>query len=151
MKKIAILLTLIPLLIASCQRDDFCIDPITPHLVIRFYDSNNPDNYKAVTGLTVRAEGKEILENYNNISTDSLAIQLDPAEDFTIYHLSTSTSTDIIRINYLRKEIYISRSCGYKYNFTELDLIDVTNNWIKNTEITNQTVENETEHIKILH
>ena len=136
---------------ASCQKDDFCIDPITPDLVIRFYDNTDPENYKSVSELTVWAEGKEVLENYNNISTDSLAIQLDPAEDFTIYHLSLNGVEDHITINYLRNEVFVSRSCGYKYNFTELDLTNVSNNWILNTEITNQTVENETEHIKILH
>jgi len=151
MKKIVILFTLITILIASCQKDDFCVDPITPHLIIRFYDNANPDNYKKVTDLKVWAEGKEILENYDDVSTDSLAIQLDPAQDFTIYYLSSSTSNDTIRINYLKNDIYVSRSCGYKYNFTELELSNVTNNWIKDTEITNQTVENETEHIKILH
>lgn len=151
MKKHLILFTILISLITSCQKDDFCINPVTPNLIIRFYDNNNPDEYKAVSGLTVWAEGKDILENYNNVSTDSLAIQLDPAEDFTIYHLSSSNSDDIITIDYLRNEIFVSRSCGYKYNFSELDLENASNNWIISTEITNETVENETEHIKILH
>ncbi len=136
---------------ASCQKDDFCIDPITPNLVIRFYDDAEPDDYKSVFNLTVWADGKDTLENYNNVSTDSLAIQLDPSEDFTIYHLSADGIEDQITINYLRNEVFVSRSCGYKYTFTELNLTNVSNNWILNTEITNQTVENETEHIKILH
>ena len=143
----ATLLTLT--ILASCQKDDFCVDPITPNLVIRFYDNTDPEDYKKVSGLTVWADG--LGEVYTDVSTDSIALQLDPAEDFTIYHLSTATGEDQITINYLRNEVFVSRSCGYKYNFTELDLTDVSNNWILNTEITNETVENETEHIKILH
>lgn len=149
MKKHLILFTILISLITSCQKDDFCIDPVTPNLIIRFYDNDNPDEYKAVSGLIVWAEGLE--EIYSNVSTDSIAIPLDPAEDFTLYHLTSSNGEDTITINYLRNEIFVSRSCGYTYNFTELELNNVTNNWIINTEITNETVENETEHIKILH
>lgn len=143
---LAILITII-----SCQKDDFCTDPITPNLVIRFYDNENPDEYKKVTGLTVSAEGKEGHPDYINVSTDSVAIPLDPAEDFTIYNFTTETGNDQITINYFRNEVFVSRSCGYIYNFSELNLINVSNTWILGTEITNETVENETEHIKILH
>ena len=136
-------------LISSCQKDDFCVDPITPNLVIRFYDNANTDNYKKVSGLTVWAEG--LGELYTDVSTDSIAIPLDPAKDFTVYNLKSSTGEDQITINYLRQEVFVSRSCGYIYNFKELDLTNVSNNWILNTEITNSTVKNETEHIKILH
>ncbi len=149
MKKYLILIVITLTIITSCQKDDFCIDPVTPNLIIRFYDNNNPDEYKAVSGLTVWADERE--EIYSNVSTDSIAIPLDPSENFTIYHLSSSNSDDTITIDYLRNEIFVSRSCGYKYNFSELDLENVSNNWIISTEITNETVENETEHIKILH
>ena len=149
MKKYLILIVITLTIITSCQKDDFCIDPVTPNLIIRFYDNNNPDEYKAVSGLTVWADERE--EIYSNVSTDSIAIPLDPAKDFTLYHLTSSNGEDTITIDYLRNEIFVSRSCGYTYNFTELELNSVTNNWIINTEITNETVENETEHIKILH
>ncbi len=133
----------------SCQKDDFCVDPAARHIINRFYDNANPDKYKKVTGLTVFAEG--LGELYSNTTTDSIAIQLDPAQDFTIYNLTTETGNDQITINYLRNEVFVSRSCGYKYNFSELNLTDVSNTWIIDTEISKETVDNETEHIKILH
>lgn len=144
-------LVAIIVLMASCQKDDICVEPITPYLVIRFYDNANPDTYRNVSGLTIKAEGKEVLEKYNNVTTDSIALQLDPAVNFTTYHLTSSKGEDIITIDYLRNEVFVSRSCGYKYNYSELYLSGVSNNWIKNTEITNENVTNETEHIKILH
>lgn len=149
MKKYFYTTLIVLTLMLSCQKDDFCVDPITPNVVIRFYDNANPDNYKKVSGLTVWAEG--LGELYTNVSVDSIAIPLDPAEDFTIYNLKSSTGEDQITINYLRKEVFVSRSCGYKYNFNEVNLTNVTNTWIIGTEITKETVENETEHIKILH
>ena len=150
MKK-GLFLTLIILmtLIVSCQKDDFCTDPITPKLVIRFYDNANPNDYKKVIGLTVFAEG--LGELYTKVSTDSIAILLDPAQDFTVYNLTTEAGNDQITINYVRNEVFVSRSCGYKYNFSELNLTNVSNTWVLGTEITNETVTNETEHIKILH
>ncbi|PHR72208.1 MAG: hypothetical protein COA67_05205 [Lutibacter sp.] len=149
MKKHILPIVAIIILIVSCEKDDICIDPVTPQLVIRFYDNDNPTEYKSRTDLYVWAEGKDSI--YNDVSTDSIALPLNPAEDFTIYHLSSNDIDDTITINYTREEVFVSRSCGFKYNFNTLTLTDVTNNWIVSTEITNQTVENETEHIKILH
>lgn len=149
MKKHLLTIIAIFILIISCQKDDICIDPVTPNLIIRFYDNDNPTEYKSVSDLYVWAEDLDTL--YNDATTDSIAIPLNPSQDFTMYHLSSGTTQDDIIINYSREEVFVSRSCGFKYNFNDLSLSDVTNNWILNTEITNQTVENETEHIKILH
>ena len=149
MKKLLIPILAIITLIISCQKDDICIDPVTPNLIIRFYDNDDPTEYKSVSNLFVWAEDLDTI--YEGVSTDSIAIPLNPAQDFTIYHLSSGTIQDDITIDYTRNEVFVSRSCGYKYNFSDLNLSGVTNNWILNTEITNQTLEDETEHIKILH
>jgi len=149
MKKYILSTLLLLAFITSCQRDDFCIDPVTPNLVIAFYDNNNPDKLKKTTDLTVWAEGKE--EIYTKASVDSILIPLDPNNDITTYHLSLATVEDEITITYTRKEVFVSRSCGYKYNFENLAVPNNTTNWILNTEITQQTVKNETEHIKILY
>ncbi len=151
MKKYLIALIILTLSIASCEKDDFCIDATTPNLVIRLYDINNPLNYKTASHLYIWAEGKDTLVNYKDVSLDSIALPLDPSQDFTTYHLSSNDTEDTITINYMRNEIFVSRSCGYKYNFNNLNISGVTNNWILNTQTTNQTVDNETEHIKILH
>lgn len=148
MKKLLISIIIFTTVI-SCQKDDICIDPVTPKLVIRFYDNDNPTTYKSVPNLYVWAQDLDSI--YVNKTTDSIAIPLNPADDFTIYHLSSGTTQDDITINYSRNEVFVSRSCGFKYNFDNLNLTDVSNNWIINTEITNQTVEDETEHIKIYH
>ncbi len=149
MKKTIASLIVFITLITSCQKDDFCIDQTTPQLIIRFYDDAEPTEYKSATGLYVWANELDTI--YNNVSTDSIAIPLNPSIDFTVYHLTSETIEDKFTINYNRKEIFVSRSCGYKYNFENINLTEINNNWILNTEVTNQTVENETEHIKILH
>lgn len=148
MKKLFILVFSI-VVISACQRDDFCIDPITPNLVIRFYDSENEDLLKNAIDLTVWADGRE--ELYTNITTDSIAIPLDPNSDMTLYHLSSEEIEDQITLLYTRKEVFVSRSCGFKYDFESLSFEDATNNWIEEIQITNENVTDETEHVKILH
>lgn len=149
MRKTIFPLLSIVLLAISCQKDDICIEPVTPKLVIRFYDDEEPTEYKSVENLTVWADGYANL--YNEATTDSIAIPLNLAEDFTVFHLKSDTSEDEITINYTRNEVFVSRSCGYKYDFKELNLSNISNNWIIGTEVTNSTVDNETEHIKIIH
>ena len=135
--------------IVGCQVDDFCVDPVTPNLVIGFYANENPDIMKRVSSLYVWAEGRDTL--YENISADSIIMPLDPAEDFTTYFLSSEDIVDQITISYDRKEVFVTRSCGFKYNFEEVSISDITYNWIIDTEVVNQTIIDETEHIKIYH
>lgn len=149
MKKYFLVTLIVFTLFTSCIKDDFCVDPITPNLVISFYDNDSPDNLKRTTDLTVWAEGKE--ELYTSASLDSILIPLDPVNDMTVYYLSLADVEDEITITYTRKEVFVSRSCGFKYNFENLEVPINTDNWILDIQITNQTVENETEHIKILY
>ena len=149
MKKYFLVTLIIFTLFTSCIKDDFCIDPITPNLVISFYDNDNPDNLKTTTDLTVWAEGLE--ELYTEVDVDSILVPLDPGNDITVYHLKLADVEDEITITYTRNEVFVSRSCGFKYNFENLEIPNNTNNWIIDTQITNQTVEDETEHIKILY
>jgi hypothetical protein len=54
----AIFLTLLASwLIFSCEKDDICLEGTqgTPRLIIKFYDAENPEVLKTVSGLQVRA------------------------------------------------------------------------------------------------
>ena len=53
MKKYYLSLSLIVLLISSCEKDDFCIEPITPNMIIRFYNATNITQTKPVEDLSV--------------------------------------------------------------------------------------------------
>ena len=74
MKKYYLFLSFFSLLIIGCEKDDFCIDPITPNMIIRFYDATNTLETKSVTNLTVQPEGLE--EIYSNVSLDSITVPL---------------------------------------------------------------------------
>ena len=41
MKNYYFFLMLLLMLNSSCEKDDFCIEPITPKMIIRFYNATN--------------------------------------------------------------------------------------------------------------
>ena len=157
MRKYYLLLTLIALLVSSCEKDDFCIEPITPNMVIRFYNATNITQTKPVEDLSVTPEGFD--ELYSNANLDSILIPLDVTSNQIIYNLSSESNIDIITINYDVEEVFVSRSCGFKAIFDNVSVTsDVSNDWIigltetlENT-ITIPTIDNETAaHVKIFH
>lgn len=134
----------------SCEKDDICVENTTPKLIIRFKDFSNPTNNKTVPSLTVFAENKENL--YTNEALDSIAIPLDLSNNFTNFIFQSGTVSDTLNLNYTINDIFVSRSCGYKSNFQNLEITSITANWIKNTTINNATIDNETTaHIIIYH
>lgn len=153
MKKLFILLLFIFAGFSSCERDDICIDDITPHLIIRFYDVTDTTLVKSVNQLSVKL--LDIEANYlSNNNTDSIALPLISSEDVTRFVLTNETNSDTITVNYLPEAVFVGRSCGFKSIFNDLDLqvTDDGENWIQSFKIITQQVENETSaHVKIFH
>lgn len=136
--------------LTNCEKDDICIDTTTPKLIIVFYDNAITDKKTAVTSLTVWAEGKGNL--YESKSLDSIAIPLDLNQNRTTYILDNKSFKDTIAFTYDRKDIFVSRSCGYKTIFENFQIESRSSNWIKNDTIKNTTIENETAaHLTIFH
>ena len=157
MKKNYFFLLLITLLVSSCEKDDFCIDPITPNMIIRFYDATNPLETKVVTDLSLNPEGLEDL--YTSTSLDSILIPLDVTSNQIIYNFSTGTNIDVLTIDYEVEEVFVSRSCGFKAIFNNVTITsDPSNDWILglttslDNTITITTIENESAaHVQIYH
>lgn len=149
MKKYSLLLFILIVALTNCEKDDICIEATTPNLIIKFYDTNNPETSKAVSSLTVTANEKEDI--YTSVSLDSIVIPLNLSENSTTYKFQSGTKTDTIIFNYDRKDVFVSRSCGYKTVFENFTM-QTSNNWIKSYVINNSTIENETNaHINIYH
>lgn len=150
MKKYITIVVIAIFTILSCEKDDICIENTTPSLIIRFYDNDLPTEVKGVENLTVWINGKDSI--YLNQTLDSIVLPLDLTQDHTLYKLSANLIEDEIDLSYERNDIFVSRSCGYKTIFENLQIASSTSNWIKNIEITNLTIENDTAaHITIFH
>jgi len=153
--------TFLIILILSCEKDDFCIlTPVTPNLVIRFHDVDDEDETKEVDSLYVWAEGMDSIYNYttSSVGIDSIALPLNTLSENTVYHLAQGTSLlDTFTISYTTEEEYVSRSCGFRVIFNNIELDNNTegneDSWISSFTPNTLTTINEQEsaHVKIYH
>jgi len=150
----------------SCERDDICVDDITPHLIIRFYNYEIPDELRTVMDLKVNIEGIE--GDYTNETigtfTDSIAVPLRVDQNNTSIVLTlmgnelagTEDNPDTISLVYSQQDLFVSRSCGYKtiYNNAEVTVKEDGDNWIKELETKTETfdiIDEKAAHVKIYH
>lgn len=160
-KNILYLLGLI-LIFSSCEKDDICLLPTTPKLILRFYDNANPSSFKSVERFSAVAESKGIDSLFVSRNLDSIAIPLNVNATKTVYTLKTNTVSgnkadnkfEKITINYTTEDVFVSRSCGFKTIFKNVTITS-DNVWFKSLTLnptTLTTIENETAaHVKIFH
>ena len=165
MKKI-VFLTLSLLLALSfwnCEKDDICAEgtPVTPRLIIEFYDAANPTVLKNVTNLGIIEPTFTEGIPFNGVS--KIQVPLRTTADITTLNFTQNGSDtdtandniDAITFNYERINEYVSRACGYKTLFYLNDINPIVltadgNNWIQNIEVMQPNIENENEvHVKI--
>jgi hypothetical protein len=167
MRKIFLVLSFVLLIITSCEKDDFCIqNPVTPNLVLRFYNDTSRETLKNARLLSVWAEDensvhKDTLADYTSVSTDSIAIPLNSLTSETIYHLKINNEDGAeadnqyttFTIKYTPEEKYVSRSCGFQVIFNDVSFASDNANWIKDfTPETLTTIDNQnTAHVQIFH
>lgn len=161
MKK-SLLIVLLFLSFFACEKDEICIDPITPNLIIRLYDIADGTTIKSVANLQIKNIDQDSIFNNNITATDSITIPLNINQDSTTYVFTINTddaaltNSDTLKISYSREPVFVSRSCGFKTVFKNisLSLTSDTNNWIQSVIFIDpkNTIENETKaHVKILH
>lgn len=165
MKKIPLLfIYLLIITFSSCEKDDICdaSTSTTPKLIIEFYDILNPIVKKNVTNLAVKEINTSSSLVFNG--TSKIKIPLKTNLDLTKYSFilnSTDTAIDnedFLQFNYTRQNLFVSRACGFKTNFTlnpttpfiKTETSTTDGYWIQNVEIitSNITTENEI-HVKI--
>lgn len=152
MKKNSVLFFLISVFFFACEKDDFCTqNPVTPNLILRFYDDLDREALKNVESFYVWAEGKDTI--FENVSTDSIYIPLNSLATETVYNLSTENTINKFTIKYTPKEKYVSRSCGYSVVFNEVTFTSNSSTWIKDfTPSSLTTINNQnTAHVQIFH
>jgi len=144
----------------SCEKDDICIEENTPHLIIRFYDNLDATSTKEVEQLKVTV--KNSLDQEIQIgeikTTDSIVVPLNVDLDYTEILLSKNTNgtndnVDSFTLNYIQNEVFVSRSCGYKILYEDIQPINpVANDWIENISRNNTNIDNEAAaHLSIFH
>lgn len=176
MKKIISILLLFAFGFSSCEKDDICDGntPTTPRLVITFYDDIDPTTPASVINLKVEGEGEDTPIVFNSgavgdaqylANTNKISLPLKTNGDTVTYKFTynassenpTARNVDYLTFNYTRENIYVSRACGFKMNFTLDPLAPYVyedpdgNNWMLNITVKNRNIvsENET-HLDII-
>jgi hypothetical protein len=163
MKKIYLFLVIIAFSLFGCEKDDICSDETTPRVIIEFYNISNPTVKLNVTNLKVTGiDESEDLDVFSGVS--KIELPLKNTNDITRYSFTLNSTNvnlkneDILEFNYTRKEVFVSRACGYKivYELNSGNGIFHTDSetpdelWIKNIFIENNSINTENEtHIKI--
>jgi hypothetical protein len=171
MKKIILLLFVIALSFSGCEKDDICDanTATTPRLVISFYDVTNSSVLKNVTNLKITGEGMTdgvVFNGSSLINGSTVSIPLKTDADATTFSFilnygSTNpalVNEDILRFNYVREELFVSRACGFKTNYTldpqtpyvHTDAATADQKWIQYIAVKNSIIANENEtHLEI--
>ncbi len=161
---LALLLVLV--FIFSCEKDDICVEGDTPLLVIRFYDSLNPTEFKSVNNLRVIGLGQEnpVSTFTDRSSIDSIAIPLRINQPNTSFLIISDSATDeddmetgnidTLTFIYATEEVFVSRACGFVANYNDLtdSLNTGSENWIQSIQIVDSTINSQSSaHVQILH
>lgn len=162
-KEIIILFFISIVLLSGCERDEICIDPITPKLSIVFYDVDDPETKKSVNNLAVEILDVDVdIKSLDTIGTDSISVPLNIYAMQTTIVLTTNSkdtnliNQDTIRLNYETEEVFVGRSCGYKSIFKNVSIGiepgNVSERWIQSLILEQTEIENENKaHVTILH
>jgi len=152
--------------IASCEKDDICVEGDTPLLVIEFYDAADTSALKSVPTLRVVGVGQSVtvstLSDRTSLNTISIPLKTDADEtSFILINSSASAedgsetgNIDTINFSYNRLEDFLSRGCGFVvyYDALNSNLITDDNNWIQDIEIIDsQVINSDSTHVKIYH
>ena len=164
MKKYIIigLLTLIAVSLWNCEKDDLCprTIPTTSRVVIEFYDNDEPTVLKNVTNLLIIAPNlTDSLDNFTAKSKITVPLKTNDTSTTLRFILNgfdndaMNDFEDIITFNYTKEDSYISRACGFRTVFKLNDadpVITIVDDWIKDIEVIQPSIENEDEtHVKI--
>jgi hypothetical protein len=165
MKKFQLIfICLLSVTFSSCEKDDICDanTATTPKLTIEFYDILNPTVKKNVTNLAVKEINTTTSLVFNE--TNKIKIPLKTNLDLTKFSFILNSTNpaidneDFLQFNYSRENLFVSRACGFKTNFTlnpttpfvKTEALITDGYWIQNVVITTSNITTENEiHVKI--
>jgi len=167
-RAIVILLFVSLLFSSSCERDDLCTpdQSTSPRMVVVFKDATAPSLIKVAPQLRVKVLGSsefaplDFEGNTFKEAADTIYLPLRNFDDETIYSFQRENeinlNSDIITFDYNPEEEYVSRACGFKIDYLELDAdlnIETPNNpWISSINVIDATINDSNEvHVEIYH
>ena len=164
--RIGIVLFIGILAVASCEKDDICVEGDTPLLVLEFYNINDTSALKNVPTLRVVGVGQNVTVSTvtDRTALNTISIPLKTDVDVTSFIMISASASaedgsetgniDTVNFSYKRLEDFLSRGCGFVVNYDSLqaNVSADTNNWIKDIEIIrSQVINSDSTHVKIFY
>ena len=163
-KRIVFLLFLV-FAFKGCTRDDICPEgtATTPNLIIIFKNAADTINRKKVEDLSIKTDYENSVLVLARTATDSIAIPLSTTSDTTKYRfiytkiseIDTVVNIDRVMFVYNRKDLYVTRACGFKTEFFNLEPIlenEGSENWIQRISTNQDTIFDEKKaHLTFFH
>lgn len=149
--RIVIVLCFFTFFLFSCQNEDICLEPGTPRIIMTFNDIDTVANKKEVPALYVYPKDSLKGGRYNGVTTDSIAIDMDLGPNETNYTFETEDMATNLKFSYIPENEYISRACGFKVTFKNLEVSNDYNSWIKNITVINDTITDESKIALIIY
>jgi hypothetical protein len=149
---------------SACEKDDFCIqNPVTSKLIIDFYDDTNRETLKNVQRFSIVSGDREDKTDslFTNKTVNSISIPLNYLAAETVYILKRNDANGAtinneiatFSITYDTEEEFVSRSCGFKVIFKNVEFSSSTDSWL--TAFTPTTIINlddqSAAHVQIFH
>lgn len=120
-------ITIIGIILYSCQDDDVCLDASTPYLSFEFVNSNNDSLVLDSLYIDIKkSDGtfSNILKS-GNIYKGKIPLGDETQGQSTFYfyytHNAPDSEKDIINVTYSTTSEYISKACGFKLNYHNLN------------------------------
>lgn len=169
MNRTILILLFVGLLFSSgCERDDLCTpdQATSPRMVVVFKDAADRALIKVAPQLRVKVlgssefapldfDGNTIME-----AADTIYLPLRNFDNETIYSFQRENdndlNADIINLSYSREDVYVSRACGFKIDYLDLNAnlnSETPNNlWISDINVLDVTINDSNEvHVEIYH
>lgn len=153
MKKIIPLFCFCLAFLLGCESDDICTDQvITPRLIVRLHDKEQPNLKKTAQNLLVI--GKNNSRAIQLETTDSIAVPLKMLSSETTFLLVKdakindsgeviSGETTELKISYTPEQIFSGKGCGYKTIFKNISAEITPSGWVNSVKTIFNTLENE--------
>jgi|SRR5690606_1866018 len=142
-------LMLMSFLVLSCEEDDVCVGEGTPFLTVVFRNNLGTENFKdsiTIWGANNADFSDETLVLPKTF-TDSIKLPLGGLEHQVTYfriQRRSNVQSDILQVNYHPKSEYVSKACGFRIVYENLNF-QSTNYFIENiTPGSTNNLDNET-------
>ena len=146
-------LILFSLGLGACRKDDICTGNATPFLKIKFFAYNDTIEKSVDTLYVIALPIQDTIVNGQNDITD-VSLALNVNDDESNFAFISGQNNDTLAFHYTREKVFVSKACGYKILFHQLniDIQQDNNNWIKQIEILENDIVTDTlVHVKIYH